>query len=180
MGEDVFTLLEKKDDQAETQNSENSEATASAQAAQTPVSTVSVPVNPVAISQVQSRRGGARPGAGRPKSDGSPATPRAKKTKEPEAPPIPTIDPATLALLKGQLVESYQLALSLLAFAPVIFNEQEKPAVGEGLYYCIETYLPEGFTKHAPAFVLAAVSLAAISRARNEKAARNLNQDKKK
>lgn len=108
--------------------------------------------------------GGARLGAGRkPKGAGARST-RAKPA--PEAPPV---DPATLKLLQDQLLRSYELVLSLLAFAPVVFEDAERGPVGDGIVYCVEAYLPAGITKHVPALVLAAVSVKAIARAREHK-----------
>jgi hypothetical protein len=70
--------------------------------------------------------------------------------------------------LKGSLVEAWQLALSLLAVAPVRFTDEERPAIGGAMVACIELYLPDGFSKHVPAFVLVGLSLQAVARGRAE------------
>lgn len=130
-----------------------------------------VPLDPDNIERARSAR------RGRPPKD--PNAPPAKRGRPPKtaanASPVEevgmTLDPAMVKALKGTLAESYAIALSLLAFAPVVFTPEEKPAIEEGLYYCVETYLPAGMSKHLPAFLLVAVSLSAINRARAEKRA---------
>lgn len=93
------------------------------------------------------------------------------KPKEGEqlAPAAPAIDPEMMKLIKGQLVGAYELALTLIASARVAFTPEEQQPVGDGLVYCIETYLPDGFTKHVPLVFLGVISLQAVQRAREQK-----------
>ena len=47
----------------------------------------------------------------------------------------------------------------------VEFEEAEKPALDAAMNGCIETYFPEGWTKHLPLLALLTISGGAVSRA---------------
>lgn len=112
-------------------------------------------------------RGGARAGAGR-KPDPSKKS-HHKKVTPAQSEEAPSMTPEQIKLLEASLVRSYEVVLSLLAFAPVFFTDDEREPVGKGIVFCIEAYLPDGVTKHVPAAILLAVSANAVMRARAAK-----------